>query len=124
MATHAGTTGNLGTGLEEGDGGIVVDRFGVGGFDDSDFVCDLCNVGELIRDPGTAFAVLFEAELGRSGGKGGLTRTHGRLALVRVDRLGHFLAGELHEGIIEHGTKRHGADARAGTREEVSTVDG
>ena len=85
---HAGASGLLAAGLDEGDGRIVIDGVGVDGFDDGEVVDDFGGVRQQFADPGAGLAVLFEAEEARRDGKRGLAGRHAGDALAHADGVG------------------------------------
>lgn len=88
---HGRATRDLGAGLEEGDGGVVVDGLGIHRADEANLVADSGDVGEEFGDFGAGLAVLFEGVFGACDGKGFLAGGHAGLALVGLDELAEFL---------------------------------
>ena len=62
---HARPARQLGAGLEEGDGRVVVDRLGVHRLDEAQIVGHAGGVRQQFADPGAALAVPGEAKLAR-----------------------------------------------------------
>ena len=71
-----GRPGELGAGLEERDGRVVIDRLGVHRLDEAEFVDDARGVRQQLADPGPALAVLGEAEPARRDREARLPRRH------------------------------------------------
>ena len=94
--THGGTTDDLGAGVHEGVGGVVVDRVGGHRADDAEFVCDGADVREKLGDFSAALAEALEGGLGRP--------TNELLAL----ELGELLAGG---EALGHGLAIHAREA-------------
>ena len=73
-------------GADIGDRRIVVDRFGVDGFDQRDVVDHLRRVGQQFADPRPVLAVLLELVFRRRDGKSRLARSHrGQTLPLRID---------------------------------------
>ena len=106
----AGTPGNLGTGLEKGDGGVVIDRLGVERFHDAEVIDHLGGVRQDAADPGAAFAVLLELERRTRQRQAGLISRHAGQALALANRIGQLLAVLLIEQrLVVKGIEMRGA---------------
>jgi hypothetical protein len=66
----------------------MVNGFGVDGFDDGEFIHDLCGVREQLADQRAAPAVRGELVNRRRDGKTLLPARHGREPLPHADRVG------------------------------------
>ncbi len=84
--------GDLGTGVDEGDAGVVVDRLGVHRADHGDVIGNASGVREEVTDPCAALAAGFEVGDGAKDGKGLLSRGHAGDALIAADAGREFLA--------------------------------
>ena len=83
----AGPARELGTSLEEGDGGVVIDRLGMHRLDEAQVVHDLGRVRQEFADPCPALAVPGELERGRGRGEAGLSGGHAGQALTHANRV-------------------------------------
>ena len=90
--TNAGAPRNNRAGLETGRGRIMVDRFPIHGLDHANIIRHLGEVRHGLPQFDPARSVPFEFQSSGSDRKTCLTRRHGGLALVGIDRLGHLLA--------------------------------
>ena len=89
---HARIAGDLATCLEKGDRRIVVNRLGVHGFDEAEFIGDAGNVRHEFADGGAAFAMLGELEDAGCDREIFLLGGHASEALALSDRVGQILA--------------------------------
>lgn len=89
---HGWSAGDLGAGLEEGDGGVVVDGLGVHRADEANLVADAGDVGEEFGDLGAGLAVLFKLVFGAGDREGFLAGGHAGFTLVGIDKVAEFLA--------------------------------
>ncbi len=88
-----GASGELETGLEEGDGGVVVDGLGVHRADHADVIGNTREMREEIGiEPLSALPGLFEIESGLGDRERGLPGGHAGEALAVEDGSGDFLA--------------------------------
>ena len=85
----------LGSGLDERDRRIVIDRLGVHRTDETDAVDLLGGVGQQFADPGPVAARLNEAKLRGDHRKTRLPACHPRETLSLSDRVGEFLSVKL-----------------------------
>ena len=94
-STHAGSTGELRTGLHECYPRTMVDRFGVHGIHDAHVVRDFRGVGKKLADPLPALSVLGKLEGRTDEWQACLISRHSGQALSLADGVGQFLAGFL-----------------------------
>src|SRR5207245_3029152 len=80
-----GPARQLAAGLDERDGGVVVDRLGVHGAQHADLVGDFTGVREQLAEPASALAVLPETVHARHNRKTILVRHHAGDALAAED---------------------------------------
>ena len=85
----------LGSGLDERDRRIVIDRLGVHRTDETDAVDLLGGVGQQFADPGPVAARLNEAKLRGDHRKTRLPTRHAGETLPLSDRVGEFLSVKL-----------------------------
>ena len=85
---HARSARQLAAGLEERDGGIVVDRLGVHRAHHADLVGDAADVRKEFADLGAGLAVTGKFETARLAGESGLRGHHARDALAAADGIG------------------------------------
>ena len=90
--SHGGASGDLGAGLEKGDGGVVVDGLGVHRPDEADVVSDTGDMGKEFGDFSAGLAVFFEFVFGAGDGEGFLARGHAGFSLVEVHEVSEFPA--------------------------------
>ena len=96
-------------GLEEGDGRVVVDLFGVHRLDDAEFIHDLGRVRQQLAHPGAALAVLIEPVRGCCHGQYGLVAAHACESLSAADGVGQMSALQAGEtGFVVEGFKLGG----------------
>ena len=110
------------SGLHQGDGGIVVDGFGVHRFDHADIIDDFREVRQGIADPGPTLAMLLKTELiGGSDGERLLAGSHAGQALIAANGIGKRFGIQLFEPwfIVEEFHLR-----RAAMHEEVDHAFG
>jgi hypothetical protein len=79
-------------GLEKSNGRVVVDRFGVHGLNNAQFIHNFGGMGHQIAHPGAVVAVLFEVYFGADERKIGLVGGHAGKALALPHARGKFLA--------------------------------
>ena len=96
--------GQLRSGLEERDAGIVIDGFGVHRLDEAQVVDDLCRVRQQLADPRTGLSVLRELEHRRRHRKGRLRRGHAGQTLPHPDRGRQLRAAQIVQPrlVVEH----------------------
>ena len=111
---EAGAAGDLVAGLHGGNGGFVVDGFGMEGAHPTDVVGGLAEVGEeFVVHPHAAGAFFGEAVFGRGDGEAGLAAGHGSEALALANAGGEvfvivllhlrFVVEEIHlRGATDH----------------------
>ena len=87
-------------GVDQGDGGIVVDRLGVHRADDTDFPGDLLGVGKQVGNPNARRAAGFSGGDRLDHGKRGLARGHAGDALAATDGIREIGAVELGQDIL------------------------
>ena len=90
--SHRRSAGDLRSGLEEGDRGVVVDRLGVHGSNHAQLVGDRRGVREQFAHPETIGPVLGELELGAGERERRLVAAHAGESLAAAHRVGQFLA--------------------------------
>ena len=78
------------TGLEKGDGGVVVDRFGVHRVDDAHIIGDLTVMRKDITDPLSTLAVLGEGSKTLGHGERLLPGGHSGETLTLANGVGQF----------------------------------
>ena len=92
---QAWSSGNLASGLNVGDGRVVVDRFGEGGMHDAEFFDDGCGVRQQLADPNAPVVVFLKGEAvfaGRQRQSVFLVGRHAGYSLSVSNVLGQLLA--------------------------------
>ena len=90
--SNAGTTGNLGAGLHEGDTRAMVNCLGIHGIDHRDVIGNARSVWEQFAHPGSALSVLGELVGRPDERKARLVAGHAGEALTLANRFRKFLA--------------------------------
>ena len=89
---NAGTPRDLRSGLQEGHGGVVVDRLGMQRLDHAEVVGKGRGIRKQLAKPRSPLAMPRELEPRRRDGKTRLARRHAREPLSFADGVGQFLA--------------------------------
>ena len=82
----------LGTGVDRSDGGVMVDRFGVHRFDQTDIIGNGGGVGNNFTEPSAILSMLGKFKHWSYAGEGGLLGSHPGDTLAITDTVGQFLA--------------------------------
>ena len=89
--THRWLTWLLGAGIDRGDRRVMVDRFGMHRFDQTDVIGNGGGVWNDFTEPGTILSMLGKFKHRSYAGEGGLLGSHPGDALAIADTVGQFL---------------------------------